>query len=50
MKNIRLLRLLIVINLLLIIPVNNAQSPFVDFLDDVMEDISVNNAEEEEVN
>lgn len=50
MKNTRLLRLLIVINFLLIIPVNNAQSPFVDFLDDVMEDISVNNAEEEEVN
>ena len=47
MKNTWLLRLSIVINFLLIIPVNNAQNPSVSFLDDVMEDISVNNDEEE---
>lgn len=50
MKNTWLLRLSIVINFLLIIPVNNAQNPSVSFLDDVMEDISVNNDEEEELN
>lgn len=50
MKNTWLLRLSIVINFLLIIPVNNAQNPSVSFLDDVMEDISVNNNEEEELN
>ena len=50
MKNTWLLRLSIVINFLLIIPVNNAQNTSVSFLDDVMEDISVNNDEEEELN
>ena len=50
MKNTWLLRLSIVINFLLIIPVNNAQNSSVSFLDDVMEDISVNNDEEEELN
>ena len=50
MKNTWLLRLSIVINFLLIIPVNNAQNSSMSFLDDVMEDISVNNDEEEELN
>lgn len=49
MKNTWLLRLSIVINFLLIIPVNNAQNSSMSFLDDVMEDISVNNDEEEEL-
>lgn len=50
MKNIWLLRLFLVINSLLIIPVNNAQNPSVDLLDNIMEDISVNNDGGEEIN
>lgn len=50
MKNTSLLRLFSVINLLLIMPVNNAQNPSVDLLEDVMVDISVNNDEGETIN
>ena len=41
MKNTWLLRLSIVINFLLIIPVNNAQNSSMSFLDDVMELITM---------
>lgn len=50
MKNTWLLRLLTVINLLLIMPVNIAQNTSIDLLEDVMVDISVNNDEDETVN
>lgn len=50
MKNTWTLRLFLVINFLLIMPVNNAQTPSINLLDDVMEDISVNNDEGEDVN
>ena len=50
MKNTSILRLISVINLLLIIPVNNAQTPSTDFLEGVIEDIAVNNENEKEIN
>ncbi|WP_455587053.1 helix-hairpin-helix domain-containing protein [Bacteroides sp.] len=50
MKNTWTLRLFLIINFLLIMSVNNAQTPSINLLDDVMEDISVNNDEGEDVN
>lgn len=50
MKSTCLFRLFLVINLLLIMPVNKAQKPSVDILEEVIEDISVNNDDGEEIN
>lgn len=50
MKSTCLFRLFLVINLLLIMPVNKAQNPSVDILEEVIEDISVNNDDSEEIN
>lgn len=50
MKNTWLLRPFLVINLLLIMPVNNAQNASVDLLEDVMVDISVNSDEDGTIN
>lgn len=49
MKNTCLFRLFLVINLLLIMPVNKAQNPSVDIMEEVIEDISVNNDDGEEI-
>ena len=49
MTNVLLKRLIIVINLLLITAVNNAQTPFTDVVEDVLETIAVNNYEDEEI-
>ena len=43
------LRVLLVINLLLIMPVNNAQTPLTSVVEDIMEDISVNNYDDETI-
>ena len=43
------LRGLFVINLLLITLVNNAQNPLTNTIEDIMEDISVNNYDEENI-
>ena len=50
MKSTCLFRLFLVINFLLIMPVNKAQNPSVDILEEVIEDISVNNDDSEEIN
>ena len=49
MTNTILKRLIIVINLLLITAVNNAQTPFTDVVEDVLENIAVNNYEDEDI-
>ena len=50
MKNVCLPRLILVINILFISSVNNAQTPSVDHLNEVMENISVNNEDEKDIN
>ena len=47
MQKTRLLKTILVINLLFISLVNNAQTPFISIVEDVMEEISVNNYEDE---
>lgn len=49
MKKTVLIKLFIIINSLLISPVNNAQMPIRTFVDDVIEEISVNNYDDDEI-
>ncbi len=49
MRKTRLLRYIVVVNMLLITAVNNAQIPVVSVVEDMLEDISVNNYDGEEI-